>query len=134
MITVLRSEPDGDGGYYIQFTDTGQGITAYIHATAVQVDELETHHRRKRGAPVANLHAARDAMRNPTVSDVDTIEAWRVAYEELVDDIVHLRVSGLRHDTPHEVQENVRATGNIPSNWRRNPAADGFTRFRERST
>ena len=129
MITIDAWEPDGEGGYFVRFTDPTQPITAYIHATPELLDELGLHHRRHRGAPEANLAKAQDGMRDDALPDAATVALFRVAYSELLDDIIDLRERGLRADTPHGVHQEARRTGVTPVEWRRDKRPDKFKEF-----
>ena len=96
MITVTAYEP-GDGGVYIRYRDGA--AERYIHATPALMDDLANQHRRRREAPCGLLDAAAEALQTgePDVA----VEAWRAAYQELIDDIRWLKDRGMRHDTPH---------------------------------
>ncbi len=132
MITIDDWEADGAGGYYIRFTDPSQPITAYIHATPGLLDELGLHHRRHRGAPEANLAAAQDGMRDDALPDAATVALFRVAYSEVLADIIDLRTRGLRPDTPHGVHVEARRTGETPLEWRVDRRPDKYLEFIER--
>jgi hypothetical protein len=104
MITVTAYEP-GDGGLYVRYRDGS--ADRYMHATPALMYDLAAQHRRRRDAPCGLLEAAADALQNdpPDVA----VEAWRAAYQELVDDIRFLKDRGLRHDTPHTTVVDLRA-------------------------
>jgi hypothetical protein len=104
MITVTTYEP-GEGGLFIRYRDGS--ADRFMHATPSLMLDLANHHRRKRDAPCGLLEAAAEALQNdpPDVA----VEAWRKAYQELVDDIRFLKDRGLRHDTPHATVTHLRA-------------------------
>jgi hypothetical protein len=104
MIEVTGWEPIGDG-LYIEYTDGP--ATRYMHATPALMLDLANQHRRRREAPCGLLEAAAEALQTgePEVA----VEAWRKAYQELVDDIRFLKDRGLRHDTPHTTVTHLRA-------------------------
>ena len=99
MITVDSYEPDGAGGLFVRWSDLSQSVAGYMHATPALMLELAAHHRRKRDAPCDLLETAAESLQNDP-SGV-AVEAWRAAYQELIDDIRWLKDRGLRHDTPH---------------------------------
>ena len=131
MPVIIDSyEPDGDGGYYIQWSDPSQPVTAFIHATAELMGEFGKHHRVKRGAPTKRLAEAQDGMRDKKLSDAATVERWRKAYEELIDDIKDLKQRGLKHQTPHSEHTHIRQ-GMTDRQWRKDQRPDGFKQFME---
>jgi len=129
MPLVIKSwESDGDGGFYIQWHDTQQDVTAYIHATPELMDEFIVHHRKHRGAPVDRLNAARDGMRS-NMADAAKVQLFRLAYEELVDDIVDLKARGLRHNTPHSEHLRVKGGGAPDPVWLEDQKPSEFIDF-----
>ena len=98
MLEVTSYEPGG-GGLHIEYTD-GPAVR-YVTATPRLMLDLAAQHRRHRNAPCDLLESAAAALADPGVSDADTAELWRVAYQDLVDDIREIKARGLRHDTPH---------------------------------
>lgn len=133
-IVIDSWEADGEGGYYIQWTDPSQDVTAYIHATPELMDEFIVHHRKHRKAPQDKLEFARNGMRDTNVSDNATVQRFKRAYAELVDDITDLRSRGLRHDTPHSEHVHIRQ-GMKPDRANLNDkASEEFKQFIERSS
>jgi len=132
-VTVDSYEPDGSGGYHIQWSDSDQGITAFIHATPELLEELCFHHRHPRGAPTGKADDCYNAMRDPDNTDHDAIvEMWRACYEELIDDIKDLKASGLKHNTPHEVLLKARKSGSkVDKEWLKDQTSDGYKQFME---
>ena len=122
-------QPDGDGGYFIQWTDLSQPLTAFIHATPELMDEFVTHHRKGRAAPTGRLSAARDGMRDSNLSDVATVQRFREAYEELVDDLTDLKARGLRHNTPYSEHQHIRQGMKPETVHLKDPQPDGFRQF-----
>ena len=104
MITVTAYEA-GDGGLFIRYRDGT--AERYTHATPALMLDLANQHRRKRDAPCGLLERAAESLAN---DDPDVaVEAWRAAYQELVDDIRWLKDRGMRHDTPHATVADLRA-------------------------
>lgn len=131
-IVVDAYEPDGDGGFFIQWTDPDQPVTAYFHLTEQACADLVRHHRLKRNAPIDRMVKAVDDLNNDGVSDAATIEAWRAAYEEIVDDIKELHARGLRHNTPHDQLEKARKGERVDERWQKKPGRDRFGKFMEK--
>jgi hypothetical protein len=104
MIELTGYEPIGDG-LYIEYADGP--ATRYMHATPALMLDLAAQHRRRRDAPCGLLERAAEALQTgePEVA----VEAWRAAYQELVDDIRWLKDHGLRHDTPHTEMVRLQA-------------------------
>ncbi len=132
-IVIDSYEADGEGGFYIKWTDPSQPVTAFIHATPELLDEFSVHHRVKRGAPIDKINKARDAMRDPSVSDAATVQRFRRAYEELVDDIKDLKKRNLKHNTPHAEHLAVKGRAKVKKEWMRDRTPEEFTQFRERN-
>ena len=133
MSLIIDSwESDGEGGFYIQWTDSSQPVTAYIHATPDLMDEFVIPFRRNRAAPTAKLDDARDGMRDSNLSDAATVQLFRRAYEELLDDIIDLRERELKSNTPHAVLEDARSGRSVPVEWKRDKTPAGFKAFIER--
>lgn len=129
-IVVDAYESDGSGGFFVQWSDPSQPVTAFFHLTDQACAELVKAHKLKRQAPTDKFAQAVDDLNNDGVSDAATIESWRVAYEELVDDIKDLRRRGLKHNTPHDQLERARKGKRVEAKWRRkgDTGLDGFVR------
>jgi len=130
-VIVDSYEPDGDGGYYIEWSDPSQPVTAHIHATPELMDEFGVHHRVNRGAPTARLAKAQDGMRDKNLSDRATVERFRSAYEELIDDIKDLKERGLKHNTPHTEHVHIRQGMKPDRAHLKDSRPDGYKQFIE---
>ena len=116
-IVIDEYEADGEGGFHIKWTDPSQPVTAYIHATAKLMDEFILHFRTQRGAPASKLENARDGFLDEKLPDAARVQRFRLAYSELVEDIIDLRESNLKANTPHSVHEHVRGGGKPDKKW-----------------
>lgn len=116
------TEPDGRGGWYVQWTDPanldGQPLTAFIHVTPDTIAELIAA-RRLVGAPcewleAAHAHACEDrataeqSLEAPEGPSTTMLE-WMTGYEEHLADLKdrwHYRIRG---EAPHSALEAARA-------------------------
>ena len=117
-IVIEAYENDLEGGFFIRWRDPAQdNLVAYIHATPQLMDEFIENFRTHRGAPSAKLENARDGFLNENLPDAARVQRFRLAYSELLEDIIDLRDRNLKHDTPHDVHMDVRGGGKPDSKW-----------------
>jgi len=116
-IVIDDYESDGEGGFYIKWTDPSQAVTAHIHATAKLLGEFIEHFRTHRGAPAAKLEHAIEGFLDESLPDAARVQRFRLAYSELLEDIIDLRESNLKASTPYAVHQHVRGGGKPDKKW-----------------
>ena len=129
-IVIEEYESDGDGGFYIRWRDPAQdNLVANIHATPELMDEFIANFRTKRQASGKKLRDARDGLKDKQLSDAATVQRFRLAYSEMIEDIIDLDKRGLKHDTPQEIVDEIKAGDLYHENkWLKNPKS-GFDEF-----
>ena len=127
-IVIDEYESDGEGGFYIKWTDPSQPVTAHIHATPQLLAEFIANFRTHRGAPAAKLEHAIEGFLDESLPDAARVQRFRLAYSELVEDIIDLRERNLKADTPHDVHMAVRGGGKPDREWLLK-GASGFDDF-----
>lgn len=145
-LTIVEYQPDGRGGWYVQFHDDanldGDPLDAFFHVEVAQVDEL-CRVREHLRAPenelsdaAATLGRDRATMqRRPADPGSQRRELeipdgvvpyadrdWLAGYESHVGeciDRIRLNVAG---HAPHALLEEARQGGTLPERWQRAPA------------
>lgn len=133
-ITVTRIEPDGDGGWFIEWHDAanldGQPLTGFFHLTVQAVEDLVLHQRRPNRAPRDKLDKVTNNLtRGHTAATVAA--NFRDAYEEIIQDRIDRHNLGLKAVTRdgHEDLEAVRQGAPVRPWNAQDPRPQGFKDF-----
>ena len=129
-IVIEDYQADGDGGFYIRWRDPSQdNLVANIHATPELMDEFIRNFRSNREAPSKKLENARDGFLDASLPDAARVQRFRLAYSEMIEDIIDLDRRGLKHNTPQEIVDEIKA-GDLhhENKWLKKPKS-GFDEF-----
>jgi len=117
-ITIDAVEPDGNGGWYIQWTDPcnldGKPLTAYYHLTETNLHEL-MRARQAVEAPTAKMQecsgllgcAEGEALTEDGLPAA--VAAWQAAYDEHLQDCIDRATLGLPETATHAELEQARS-------------------------
>ncbi len=103
-LIVNRIEPDGEGGFFIEWHDPsnldGKPLTAFFHLTKQSLEELRTHERRPNRAPEDRLDAVVKGLRDGAPM-AQIGQLWRQAYNDILADRIDRHSFGMKAVTSH---------------------------------
>tara|TARA_R110000744_G_scaffold34976_4_gene81252 strand:- start:3356 stop:3784 length:429 start_codon:yes stop_codon:yes gene_type:complete len=108
-ITVDSFEEQPDGSVLVEFTDAGQGFTAFFHITEQAVEDLIVQQLNPNGAPTELMESCLSACHHHEHDAEEIVNSWAAAYSELVQDRLDRKAFGMKAVTSNGHEDLVAA-------------------------